>query len=88
MSSNALYNDSLGSIGEASFEVNHAEHTEVDRLDVVNGFSEENNADNDQPRDNGTGLFVSDNVVNISSRILTQAEVSLLSKGLKFCPVA
>ena len=72
--------------GEASFEVNHAEHTEVDRLDVVNGFSEENNAENDQPRDNGTGLFVSDNVVNISSRILTQAEVSLLSKGLKFCP--
>ena len=34
-----------GSTGEASFEVNHAEHTE-------------NNADNDQPRDNGTGLFV------------------------------
>ena len=50
-----------GSTGEARFEVNHAEHTEVDRLDVVNGFSEENNADNDQPRDNGTGLFVSDN---------------------------
>jgi hypothetical protein len=47
-----------GSNGEASFEVNHAEHTEVDRLDVVNGFSEENNADNDQPRYNGTGLFV------------------------------
>ena len=33
-----------------------------------------------------SGLFVSDNVVNISSRILTQAEVSLLSKGLKFYP--
>jgi hypothetical protein len=61
VSSNALYNDSLGSNGEASIEVNHAEHTEVDRFDVVNVFSEENNADNDQPRDNGTGLFVSDN---------------------------
>jgi hypothetical protein len=36
--SNALYNDSLGSNGEASFEVNQAEHTEVDRLEVVNDF--------------------------------------------------
>ena len=26
------------------------------------------------------------NVINISSRVLTQAEVSLLSRGLKFCP--
>ena len=29
---------------------------------------------------------MSDNVVNISDRVLTQAEVSLLSRGLKFCP--
>ena len=27
--------------------------------------------------------FVSDNVINISSRVLTQAEVSLLSKGFR-----
>ena len=29
--------------------------------------------------------FVSENAVNLSNRKLSQAEVSLLSKGLKFC---
>ena len=32
------------------------------------------------------GKFVSSNVVDISSRILSDAEISLLSKGLKFVP--
>ena len=32
------------------------------------------------------GKFVSDNVVNLASRNLSQVEVSLLSKGLKFVP--
>ena len=32
------------------------------------------------------GFFVSENVVNLSNRKLSKAEVSLLSKGLKFCP--
>ena len=32
------------------------------------------------------GFFVSENVVNLSNRKLSIAEVSLLSKGLKFCP--
>ena len=32
------------------------------------------------------GKFVSDNVVNLSSRKLSRAEISLLSKGLKFVP--
>ena len=31
------------------------------------------------------GFFVSENVVNLSNRKLSEAEVSLLSKGLKFC---
>ena len=30
--------------------------------------------------------FVSDNVVNLSDRVLSVAEISLLSEGLKFCP--
>lgn len=30
--------------------------------------------------------FVPDNVVNLSRRVLTSVEISLLSKGLKFCP--
>ena len=29
---------------------------------------------------------MSENVVNLSNRKLSKAEVSLLSKGLKFCP--
>ena len=32
------------------------------------------------------GVHVSDNVLNISKRILTKTEVSLLSKGLEFVP--
>ena len=47
--------------------------------------SGETNVVNDQCT-NGRSKFVSDNVVNISDRVLTQAEVSLLSRGLKFCP--
>ena len=31
-------------------------------------------------------MFVSDNVLNLSKRVLSQAEISLLSKGLKFVP--
>ena len=33
-----------------------------------------------------TGEFVSKNVVNLSKRVLNSAEISLLSKGLKFIP--
>ena len=32
------------------------------------------------------GNFVSPNVVNLSKRELTESEISLLSRGLKFCP--
>ena len=32
------------------------------------------------------GKFVSPNVINLSTRILSNAEISLLSKGLKFIP--
>ena len=34
------------------------------------------------------GKFVSKNVINLSKRKLTKAEVSLLSKGLKFVPTS
>ena len=34
------------------------------------------------------GKFVSENVVNLSKRKLTKAEISLLSKGLKFAPTS
>ena len=32
------------------------------------------------------GKFVSDNVINLSKRDLSEAEIKVLSKGLKFCP--
>ena len=32
------------------------------------------------------GVFVSNNVLNLSKRRLSEAEISLLSKGLKFIP--
>ena len=32
------------------------------------------------------GVFISDNIVNISGRQFSNAEISLLSKGLKFVP--
>ena len=56
--------------------------------------TEEQNSQNDpdykiaEVKSNGSlkGFFVSENVVNLSNRKLIEAEVSLLSKGLKFCP--
>ena len=36
--------------------------------------------------DRREGKFVSDNVINLSKRVLPDAEVKDLSKGLKFCP--
>ena len=47
---------------------------------------EEVDIDENQLTDEETDKFVSDNVVNISNKVLTQAEISLLSKWLKFCP--
>ena len=86
VSSNELYNDGLGRGKEVNVEVDQVECTEVERIERLNEVSEEGNTDKDKLRDKETDKFVSDNVVNISSRVLTQAEVSLLSKGLKFCP--
>ena len=86
VSSNELYNNGLRRNGEDSLNVNQAECMEVDRRILVNEALEEVNIDEDQLRDEETDKFVSDNVVNISNKVLTQAEISLLSKGLKFCP--
>ena len=63
--------------------------------------SAENTPDIEEKRGNGNnnniatftgerlkGKFVSDNVINLSRRSLSEAEISLLSKGLKFVPTA
>ena len=67
--------------------------------DISNDFNietnniSENNSDSDfnsfvETTSSGRlkGIFVSPNVFNLSSRQLSQAEISLLSKGLKFVP--
>ena len=59
---------------------------EVDRRILGNEALEEVKIIIDQLIDEETDKFVSDNAVNISNKVLTQAEISLLSKGLKFCP--
>ena len=58
--------------------------------EVQSGSEAESNV-NDKARDNiddveGQSKFISDNVVNLSERIFTKSEISVLSKGLKFCP--
>ena len=35
-----------------------------------------------------TAHFVSKNVINLSKKVLSKSEISLLSRGLKFCPTA
>ena len=40
----------------------------------------------DQSNDDHARYFVSDNVVNLSRRILTKDQIDVLSRGLKFCP--
>ena len=85
MSSNELYNNGPKGNGEDSINVNQVECMEVDRRELVNEALEED-IDEDHLMDKETDKYVSNNVVNIFNRVLTQAEISLLSKGLKICP--
>ena len=62
---------------------NHEEHFDLSSSNVSNGSDPQT-----QPDERLEGKFVSKNVVNLSKKILTEAEVSVLSKGLKFCPTA
>ena len=55
-----------------------------DTLEINEGSSEQTVCEITDQR--YIGKFVSDNVVNLSGRILSSAEISLLSKGLKFAP--
>ena len=50
------------------------------------GNSEDNGTGKIPENNRLAGKFVSDNVINLSRRDLTDVEISLLSKGLKFCP--
>ena len=74
VSSNELYNNGLRRNGEDSLNVNQVECMEVDRRKLVNEALEEVNKGEDQLRDEETGKFVSDNVVNISNRVSTRKQ--------------
>ena len=56
-------------------------------VDITSANSESSdvfgNSDCEKVDNRFVGKFVSQNVVNLSSKILTKAEISLLSKGLK-----
>ena len=45
----------------------------------------EMNNDMDLTQTTDVSMFISDNVVNLSKRVLTKAEICLSTKGLKFC---
>jgi hypothetical protein len=47
-----------------------------------------NEAEQSRVRSDVNQVFVSENVVNLSTRNLSHAEVKVLSKGLNFCPTA
>ena len=53
-----------------------------------NTGTERTQPDIDVSNDRLEGKFVSENVINLSKRVLSKAEISVLSKGLKFCPTA
>ena len=57
-----------------------------DSMTQVEQSSESNACAKDANSNRYIGKFVNDNVINLSSRSLSKAEVSLLSKGLKFVP--
>ena len=79
----ANLNDSISVMNNSIF---HSNNVSVEESEGEEENSEGNNG-NIQPNvDRIEGKFVSKNVVNLSKRVLSTAEISLLSKGLKFIP--
>ena len=60
----------------------HEEHVDLSSSNLSNGSDPQT-----QPDERLEGKFVS-KMFNLSKKILTEAEVSVLSKGLKFFPTA
>ena len=70
---------------EPDSSVNSSNLTDNDNISVLNN-DDTNEVEHENER--LKGHFVSKNVCNISKRTLTDAEISLLSKGLKFVPTS
>ena len=80
----------LGTLNN-TFKQNCSElHDSVQIAESISGSSEQDNIGENNIAEviDGRlkGKFVSPNVINLSTRILSKAEISLLSKGLKFIP--
>ena len=75
-----------GSVEKISLNENNfvIEDSMIENVDDSNNTRESTACEINNDR--YVGKFVSSNVVNISKRVLSQAEISLLSKGLKFIP--
>ena len=77
----------FGYEADESKEMERKEESEdkLDMLDILVSEAENMEKEIGIVNLNECSKFVSDNVVNLSNRNLTEAEISLLSKGLKFC---
>ena len=79
----ANLNDSISVMNNSIFPSNNISGEESEGEEEN---SEGNNGSTQPNVDRIEGKFVSKNVVNLSKRVLSTAEISLLSKGLKFIP--
>ena len=79
----ANLNDSISVMNNSIFPSNNIS---VEESEGEEENSEGNNGSTQPNVDRIEGKFVSKNVVNLSKRVLSTAEISLLSKGLKFIP--
>ena len=64
-------------------EATNGQNSRTEALDAVGEVEQPNSVTTDN-NDRVTGRFVSDQVINLSNRVLREAEISVLSKGLKF----
>ena len=64
-------------------EATNGHNSRTEALDEVGEVEQPNSVTTDN-NDRLSGRFVSDQVINLSNRVLSEAEISVLSKGLKF----
>ena len=80
-------NESIESMNKSIFTQENIITSDSDGESVLSESAETPDVRTNQPATNRLeGKFVSKNVVNLSKRTLSSAEISLLSKGLKFIP--
>ena len=73
-------------LGEEQEVTREGGNVSLNEPGVTGGINENSETNFNVAADRLTGSFVSQNVINLSKRVLSEDEISLLSKGLKFCP--